>query len=285
MPHRKQHTLARIRVMRQILQPRRPMWRKRRLPRQAQPDGVRVTYWKRIRELLLDKARRLVEERLLPRLPEILRRAKILYGDRQDADINDLMDELSKKFFDELKPSELERAARAVASATADFHKEQLNKQVRAAVGVDVLRAEPSLEGRVGAFVSENVARIKSVPNAYFDEIEKRVTRAVREGATSDQLATSLQEAYEMSDRQAKLIARDQIGKFYGEVNEARQQALGVTHYIWRTSNDERVRPEHADREGKRYAWEDPPEDGHPGEPINCRCYPEPDMSEILEAL
>lgn len=45
--------------------------------------------------------------------------------------------------------------------------------------------------------------------------------------------------------------------------------------YIWRTQMDDRVRPRHADREGKEFAWDDPPLGGHPGEDYNCRCYAE----------
>ncbi len=42
--------------------------------------------------------------------------------------------------------------------------------------------------------------------------------------------------------------------------------------YIWRTRGDSKVRSEHADRDGKTYSWNDPPEGGHPGEAPNCRC-------------
>ncbi len=43
-------------------------------------------------------------------------------------------------------------------------------------------------------------------------------------------------------------------------------------HYIWRTARDGRVRPEHARREGRIFAWDDPPWDGHPGSAPGCRC-------------
>ncbi|MET0155760.1 MAG: phage minor head protein [Rickettsiales bacterium] len=49
-----------------------------------------------------------------------------------------------------------------------------------------------------------------------------------------------------------------------------------TSHYIWRTSGDDKVRPSHAANEGKIFAGEDPPETGHPGEDYNCRCIAEP---------
>lgn len=42
--------------------------------------------------------------------------------------------------------------------------------------------------------------------------------------------------------------------------------------YIWRTRGDNKVRSEHAERDGKVFEWNNPPEDGHPGEAPNCRC-------------
>jgi peptidoglycan hydrolase-like protein with peptidoglycan-binding domain len=42
--------------------------------------------------------------------------------------------------------------------------------------------------------------------------------------------------------------------------------------YIWRTVGDNRVRSEHAVRDGKTFSWDNPPDGGHPGEAPNCRC-------------
>lgn len=65
---------------------------------------------------------------------------------------------------------------------------------------------------------------------------------------------------------------------------------MGVTGYIWRTANDNRVRDNHGDLDGQRFTWDDPPmgggtsedEPGHSGSGIQCRCYAEPDLSPLL---
>ena len=36
--------------------------------------------------------------------------------------------------------------------------------------------------------------------------------------------------------------------------------------YIWHTVGDDKVRPEHAARDGTIFSWTNPPEGGHPGE-------------------
>jgi len=57
--------------------------------------------------------------------------------------------------------------------------------------------------------------------------------------------------------------------------------------YIWRTRGDNKVRSEHADRDGKTFEWNDPPEGGNPGEAPNCRCSAEAilDKNAMCEKL
>lgn len=52
----------------------------------------------------------------------------------------------------------------------------------------------------------------------------------------------------------------------------ALQAKLPGGWYIWKTEGDEKVRWEHAMRNGKQFALEKTPEGGHPGTDYNCRC-------------
>ena len=112
----------------------------------------------------------------------------------------------------------------------------------------------------------------------------------------------------------ARIIARDQTMKAVSTFNKGRLENCGVTHYVWRASMDERTagnpkglysrnsnqklhyvklkdgrlmyksrgtdknkyHGNHWDRDGKIFAWDNPPPDGHPGMGICCRCYAEP---------
>jgi hypothetical protein len=42
--------------------------------------------------------------------------------------------------------------------------------------------------------------------------------------------------------------------------------------YVWRTRRDAKVRQSHRVNDGRRFDWSDPPDTGHPGAEINCRC-------------
>ncbi len=66
--------------------------------------------------------------------------------------------------------------------------------------------------------------------------------------------------------------------------NEEQQQE-GYTHYIWHTQGDGKVRESHAVNNGKVFAWDNPPEVGHPGEDYNCRCWAEPYAPEVREYI
>lgn len=58
-----------------------------------------------------------------------------------------------------------------------------------------------------------------------------------------------------------------------------------TTHYIWRTRGDGRVRPSHAENDGRVFAWDTPPATGHPGEDHGCRCMAEPYHPDVQEHI
>jgi len=144
-----------------------------------------------------------------------------------------------------------------------------------------------------------NVSLIKTIPSQYFDRIKTLTEQAVRQGKLSRDLRNEVEELTKSTRNRAKLIARDQIGKLVGNIEEARQRKIGVTHYIWRTKRDGRVRSfsnsdgysDHKRLEGTIQKWSDPPitvfrgkragERNHPQQDIQCRCWPQPVYDEI----
>lgn len=255
-----------------------------RLPRQLEPKTIERTYRKEVVGYLA-VARAAVAVWVVRELARLLREDR-MRADAKAVDAKALVERARKAFADAVNDDELEALARTIGRATSKFQREQLGKQVRAALGIDMANlGEPDVSSRLADFVEENVARIKTVPDRYFDEVEAEVLRGVRSGMRHEDLAEVLVQRAHVAESRAELIARDQTLTLYADLNEARQEALGVERYIWRTSLDNRVRDSHEDREGRSYAWNDPPADGHPGQPIQCRCTAEPDFSGILADL
>lgn len=161
-------------------------------------------------------------------------------------------------------------------------HRERFHESVREVIGVDLQQivSEERLGTALKLKTQENVALITSIPEEYLSKVERAVYQHVIQGQPGAKtLAKKIQEIGKVSEKRAKFIARDQTAKLVSTMNRERNLALGIESYKWRTSKDERVRPNHRSKEGKTFRWDDPPEDtGHPGMDFNCRCTASPIM-------
>lgn len=172
------------------------------------------------------------------------------------------------------------------AETTAEFQREQLQRQLRVAVGVDVPIFDKGLGDRVDAFTSENVSLIQSIPQQSLQQVQQLVLRGLANGDRATSLQEQIQERFEVAESRAAIIARDQTMKFFSSLNESRQAAVGITHFYWNTANDERTCPVCGPLDGKRFAWNAPPADGPPGEiHPQCRCSADPDVEALLDSL
>ena len=178
--------------------------------------------------------------------------------------------------------------ANALASKIVNAQKKasdgQLADMLGKQTGIDFtgLMRDEDLQQAVDEAIAANVGLIKSIPEQYFDKIEQAVMAGIQGGTLNATLADDLEKAYGISKSRAKLIATDQLGKINSRLSQIRQQKLGITHYTWSTSHDERVRHEHKLRDGKLFAWDKPPSDGHPGQPIRCRCVAKPYTEHLM---
>ena len=228
-------------------------------------------------KVLMAYARALVRARVLPRLAGWRARGDARNTDADPRGINRVLDQISAAWFKKFPAKALQASSENIAPLTSEHQKGQLFKQVKASVGVDLKgMTDKGLGERIKRFTAENVALIETLPQRYFDDIERSVLEGVRAGARASDIAEDMQERFSVSESRAKIIARDQVLKFNGELNGARQKALGIEGYIWRTVKDERVRDTHQELDGELFSWDAPPEPGHPGEDYNCRCYAEP---------
>lgn len=142
----------------------------------------------------------------------------------------------------------------------------------RPGLGVNVFRSEPYLAPLAENWVKVNTDLIKTLPTRLHPEIEGIIRRGVMNGASVKQLAGEIKQRYAVTDYRAKLIAQDQITKLNADLTKHRLQSVGVERFIWRSVQDSRVRPEHVHLNGKEFAWDKPPSEGLPGQPVRCRC-------------
>lgn len=248
-------TLARKRT-----RPRRPL--KPRYPRRIERRyTIMLTQW-------TSSMTGIVKEKFLNILPVLMHQAHPYDHARLDwsATIENMIREMDGKF------------------QVSSKDPEQIAKDIISYAGIDLARclaasmeAQPMFftpwEGEyVDSFIHENVSLIKSIKSEHLKAVEGILQRGIRSHEPVSSIAHRIENAGGVSQRRAAMIARDQVGRFFGQVNKKLQVDSGIEKYIWYTAMDERVRPTHAANEGKIFTWKEGSPIGHPGEEHFCRC-------------
>lgn len=283
--------------------------RRGRMPRQIAPKPIAVEYAKSLRALvravrdayqpILDAMQGKPSERRDARdfstklKREATRRANqgVEFAPTvrlQGRQAKRLLDDAEKKLNNVVSSTQVETLASKFAARTSSYQRIQLGRQVRAALGADPFMRDEGLGEVAEDFVSQNVSLITRIPKRLHEKVEGMVMNAVAKPDLNVNLAEEIEKQFGIAERHAMLIARDQIAKFYGNVNRKRQENLGVRKFVWRTVNDERVRDSHGELEGQEFSWDDLPlnergEPISPGSDFQCRCYSEPVLTDLVD--
>lgn len=132
---------------------------------------------------------------------------------------------------------------------------------------------------------NEQIVLITSLPLEAAERVHKLAAEAQTTGARPKQIADAILATGSVTKSRANTIARTEVARASSLITQARATELGITHYVWRTSQDSDVRTAHKEMNGKVIAFDNPPtlSDGtttHAGQIYNCRCYPEPIITE-----
>ncbi len=183
-------------------------------------------------------------------------------------------------------PIDTKTLADTVGDQVNTWNDKEWQKQLRAAFGVNIVQREPFITPALNSFTRENVSLIKKMDTDMLDSIEGVMQRGFRDGKSSINIAKDIEQRVDVTRSKARFIARDQVGKLNGQLTGLRQNNLGIKTYIWRTSEDERVRTTHKSKNNNKYRWDTPPATtGHPGADFQCRCYAEPDFQSVFQEL
>lgn len=235
------------------------------------------------------KITRLCQHSVLESIIPILRQQQI--GDSKNIQVSDgildiflsAISALRSKMNGVVDTVAINLARRIVEQNKANTDK-QLALIIYKATGIDLssLMSAEDLAEAVAEAIASNVALIKSIPSEHLDQVEKIVLNGLQSGQRAESMVEAIKALGSKGERRAALIARDQVGKITSRLTQIRQQKMGITHYYWSCSLDERVRPLHYARHNKLFAWDNPPSDGHPGIPIRCRCVAIPYIAHLF---
>lgn len=166
--------------------------------------------------------------------------------------------------------ADVERRDRAMWRATA--------KELGEGVRHEVLNAPTGAIMR--ALQEQQVTLITSLPLEAAQRVHELATAAMSSGRRAADLEAEILATGEVTTSRARLIARTEVARAQANFMQGRAQYAGSDGYVWRTSEDDDVRPSHQGMEGKYVRWDTPPTldnlRGHAGTLPNCRCFAEP---------
>jgi len=190
------------------------------------------------------------------------------------------IDAVLKRYSDTIRTWAQAVAARMVSEVAARDERDwkTVTKEMSAGLRQE-LRKAPTGEA-MKAILDDQVKLITSLPTEAAKRVHRLTLEGLEDSKRASEIAKEIMRSGEVSKSRANLIARTEVARTASTLTQVRAQAVGSTHYIWRTAGDSDVRDSHRKMNGKVVAWDDPPTldglTGHAGALPNCRCYPEP---------
>lgn len=194
--------------------------------------------------------------------------------DAEEDEIDFILAELRRNLILILSTEQVRTILDTFAKSAYQNNVNEFIRMIKRTLNLDVAFTSSSdIDTLIRMWSSQNAQYILSIPSDYLDRVAANIRQGVMQRSRISTVADEIERAYGVSESKAHFLARDQMSKLNGNINQHLQREAGVTEYEWQDSGDARVRDSHAAHHGKRYPWNKPPADtGHPGEDYNCRC-------------
>lgn len=158
--------------------------------------------------------------------------------------------------------------------------KKEFYERVAGKTGINVqdLMAKEGLKATTNALMLETAQWIQTLRDDTFQKFTNNTLFGMSQGESLDTILKQFDDIVIERKNHAKFLARNQVQNYNSITTKIRAQNLGITKAVWETADDDRVRPSHADREGKEFDLAKglySSIDGlHliPGTDYNCRC-------------
>jgi len=187
---------------------------------------------------------------------------------------------VKKKLLKQYDDSRIESMSNQFTSKVDKRNQKELYGKLESKIGIsrDELEATEGLTFQINAYKLETSQWVKKLRDETLEDWTSNTLRLMADGKGLPEILSQFDGMVEKRKNHAKMVARTQIASFNSLTTKARAQNLGLTKAVWVTSNDERVRRSHRDRNGEEFDLSEglySAQDGKtllPGTDYQCRC-------------
>jgi SPP1 gp7 family putative phage head morphogenesis protein len=145
--------------------------------------------------------------------------------------------------------------------------------------GLDIAKkmSFPNEQDYISSRIKTNTKLITNLRDDYVDSLNTILFSSYQKGLPLKQLTKDIKNQFGISQRKAKLIARNETKNTNTQLNHKQAKSLGFEKGVWLGSEDAREREQHNKHNNKEYKIGVGLDDGkggteEPGDAINCRC-------------
>lgn len=133
--------------------------------------------------------------------------------------------------------------------------KKAFHGRVEKIIGIDTgeLSAKEAMKPTTNALMEETARWIQGTRDETLEFYTKNTLRAMAQGSSINEVLEQFDEMVEKRVGHARFVAFNQVQNFTAISTKIRAQNAGIEKAIWRTSEDEKVRPSHDDRKNKEF--------------------------------
>src|SRR5260221_7951594 len=189
------------------------------------PYGIERQYHRELNQLT-HFLRNLIKEFLLPAVPSMILEVEVKTpNDRNDdflSRLNAIILFIRKAVDPKVNETVIE--SEFIAEKINRFNNQQFQKITESTFGIDMFLNEPWLSDQLKLFASQNSQLIKSLPDQELERVSGIVERGLQEGKPYKEVAKEIKNSFCITDRRAKLIAKDQTKKMNSSLTKLRHQ-------------------------------------------------------------
>lgn len=169
-----------------------------------------------------------------------------------------------------------------VGRAVADHQRRQLDRQLRAGLGVAVPTRDQKVPSQIDHFVAQTAAKLRSIGERAMDAVERVVGEALTSATAVADVIAAITKQLGLAESWVRRLAADQIAALVAQVRKWRHLELGIDSFIWKTRGDNLVRDTHAKKHNHAFQYRGALAPSFlPGEEHGCRCRGVP----VLDAI